>query len=113
MIRILNRQRPGLIFDHLSDHSFALKRPNLIFFYDNSQTRKGKQCFPNCAAYVSRKLDFDWHSTVLNNDALRVKLKECLFKYPTAAGCFFPDRKHPRISRTKVKARENKYNNDA
>ena len=72
MIRIFNRQRPGLIFDRLSGQSFALKRPNRIFFYDNSRTSKGKQCFPNRAAHVSRKLDFDWHFTVLNNDALRV-----------------------------------------
>ncbi len=62
-----------------------MERQQLIMFYDNSRTKIGLQYLANKASSVSRHVKFDWFYQSLSPDALRVKLKHALFKYPSSA----------------------------
>jgi hypothetical protein len=57
----------------------------MVMFFDKSRTKVGLQCFANKASSVSRLVSFDWYYDVLCPYALRVKLKQALFKYPSSA----------------------------
>ena len=63
--------------------SYPVSRPLRVLFFDSSSHRAGRQDFCNRVAHTSKLLTFDWHYIPLNPDLLRIKLKNCLFKYPT------------------------------
>ncbi len=55
-------------------------------FFEKGRSKIANQKVSNKAANVFRELQFDWSYAPLSNDGLRMKLKECFFKFPTAAG---------------------------
>jgi len=111
-IRIYQIGTPVGLFERLDKQSYRTSRPQLVKFYDTSRTRIGLQIFSNKVAIVSKNVEFDWFFSKLSQDALRIKLKNSLFKYPSsAASVSIPERmnrqlRNYRKSRTKPNALE-------
>jgi hypothetical protein len=57
---------------------------------------------------VSTKLNFDWFHAKIVNDILRIKLKRCLFKYPSSAASVIVTDGIPRPNRENDHARHRK-----
>ncbi len=85
IIRIYKSESPRLLFKELDAQSYQIKRPVNVRFYDTSRTKVGLQALPNKSAKPMNRVDFDWYFETISNDALRIKLKQCFFKYPSSA----------------------------
>ncbi len=86
----------------LENQSFKTSRSQLVLFYDNSRTKSGAQSFADKASHVLRLVCFDWYYEALGPDALHVKLKHALFKYPSSAASYSVPRKLRRQRHTRI-----------
>ena len=87
-IRVYTSQSPKALFEMLDRQVYHTNRPLMLRFYDNSKKQVGRQTFANTVSQVSKDVQFDWFYTRLSPDQLRIKLKECLFKYPSVSSSF-------------------------
>jgi len=88
MIRIFNSGSPVRLYTRLLDNSYVIHRPDRIRFFSSSHTKIGDQSFENKVVTITSMLDFDWHFNPPSKDSLRIRLKNCLFKFPSSAVSF-------------------------
>jgi hypothetical protein len=89
-IHIYTLQSPRCLFERLDSQSNITNHPLLVKLYEKCSRKVGKQSFANKVALVSKLITFDWFHTRLSSDSLRVKLKMCLFKYPSVLFTLVP-----------------------
>jgi len=109
-IRIYQSGTPTSLFERLDKQSYRTNRPQLAKFFDVSRSKIGLQTFSNKVANVSKSVTFDWFYTRLSQDALRIKLKNSLFKYPSAAASIsVPERMKHQLNRHRRRRKEKTF----
>ena len=76
VIKIMQDKAPENLYEQLKANSFMEKRKQgLLRFFDTSRTRTGLQAIQNELGDLFKQIDFV-HSPWINNDQLRINLKE-------------------------------------
>jgi hypothetical protein len=82
---ILKSTSPSSLFKRLDAQAYRTNRPLNIRFFDKSSTKVRLQVISNKSARTMHRVNFDWYYEKISNDGLRIKLKDCFFKYPSSA----------------------------
>jgi len=80
-IKIMNNKVPHYLFSILQETFYsARRRPRIGNFYDNSNGKIGRQKL-NCKLKCMDSIKFDWLEVDLNDNRLRILLKDTFFSY--------------------------------
>ncbi len=81
VIKIMRDKEPAYLYEKLTNEYFEeCRHPGLGFFFDSSKNKKGRQLLSSQLLFM-RSIQTQWNklNETLSNDAIRVKMKTCIF----------------------------------